>query len=246
MIYFGYIQLPGRLGILQNLITNFNFLLIFSDQSFLDRISVLNQMTNQFYDFDLRGTQLTDKSISFFIFLQMGFIGLIFLFLIILVLVGRLFLGDFILPIAFLAIAYSDSFLYPSIIFFIFYFILDTLKKYRVLLEGQVLNMPLFSVITPINSIPDSFEDCCLSLMNQTLKDFEWIIVINGRELKKNQLENFVCNYSISDIKIIETNDSSGPSKARNLGINNSIGNYLVFLDSDDYLFSNFYAIFRE
>lgn len=100
--------------------------------------------------------------------------------------------------------------------------------------------MPLFSVITPINSIPDSFEDCCLSLMNQTLKDFEWIIVINGRELKKNQLENFVCNYSISDIKIIETNDSSGPSKARNLGINNSIGNYLVFLDSDDYLFSNF------
>ena len=91
MIYFGYIQLPGRLGILQNLITNFNFLLIFSDQSFLDRISVLNQMTNQFYDFDLRGTQLTDKSISFFIFLQMGFIGLIFLFLIILVLVGRLF-----------------------------------------------------------------------------------------------------------------------------------------------------------
>lgn len=133
LIYFGYIQLPGRLGTLQNLITNFNFLLIFSDQSFLDRISVLNQMTNQFYDFDLRGTQLTDKSISFFIFLQMGFIGLIFLFLIILVLVGRLFLGDFILPLAFLAIAYSDSFLYPSIIFFIFYLILDTLKKYSVL-----------------------------------------------------------------------------------------------------------------
>lgn len=100
--------------------------------------------------------------------------------------------------------------------------------------------MPLYSIITPINFIPDTFDLCCKSVLNQTNKSFEWIIVLNGDLIKEEELGLFLEPYDLENIKIINSNDDSGPSKSRNIGIKKSEGRFIVFLDSDDYLDENF------
>ncbi len=137
LIYAGIFTLPGRLGTLQNLVINLDLSLILSDRSFLDRLVTLQNMSQEFFNFNFFGSQLTDKSISFFIYLQTGIFGFIFLSLLFFVMLMRLIIGDFIIPLVFFAIAYSDSFLYPTIIFFLTYVILDTFKRYKIFLIGR-------------------------------------------------------------------------------------------------------------
>ena len=109
--------------------------------------------------------------------------------------------------------------------------------------------MPLYSIITPINFIPDTFDLCCRSILNQTNKSFEWIIVLNGHQIKQKELEVFMEPYDLRNIKIINSNVKTtlirnkvnyGPGYSRNIGIKKSEGRFIVFLDSDDYLEDNF------
>ncbi|WP_295156254.1 glycosyltransferase family 2 protein [uncultured Brachyspira sp.] len=95
------------------------------------------------------------------------------------------------------------------------------------------------SVIIPIYNVEKYLSKCLDSIINQTLKDIE-IICIN--DCSTDNSENIIKEYIKKDnrIKLINHNENQGLGFARNTGIYNSTSNYLVFIDSDDFVSSNF------
>lgn len=90
----------------------------------------------------------------------------------------------------------------------------------------------LVSVIVPVYNNEDRIQRCLYSILNQTYKNIELIVVNDGStdESEKRIL-------SINDNRIIYYyQDNSGPSVARNYGIEHAKGDYLMFVDSDDYI----------
>lgn len=95
------------------------------------------------------------------------------------------------------------------------------------------------SIITPVYNVEECIERCINSIINQTYKDFELLLIDDGSkdksiDIAKNLLEKSEINY-----KII-TQNNSGVSAARNRGIEEASGEYITFLDSDDYVDSTF------
>lgn len=94
--------------------------------------------------------------------------------------------------------------------------------------------MHTVSIIVPVYNMEKSIKSCVASLLCQTYKDIEIILVDDGS--KDNSLE-ICCNIAASDkrVKVFHTeNRGSGP--ARNYGIDKSVGKYLYFPDADDYI----------
>lgn len=92
--------------------------------------------------------------------------------------------------------------------------------------------MKKISVIIPIHNSSKHIEECLQSVINQTYKDIE-IIVVDDASID-NSLE-LVKNIKDNRIKIIELKENVGAANARNKGIENATGHYICFLDSDDY-----------
>lgn len=88
--------------------------------------------------------------------------------------------------------------------------------------------MPKFSIIIPIYNVEKYIKKCLDSVFNQTYKDFEVIAVNDGT--KDNSMD-IVKNY---DVKVINQKNG-GLSSARNKGVKKASGEYIIFLDSDDY-----------
>ncbi|WP_427813647.1 glycosyltransferase family 2 protein [Enterococcus sp. 22-H-5-01] len=95
----------------------------------------------------------------------------------------------------------------------------------------------LISVIVPVYNVDNYLEKCINSLLLQTFKNMEIILVNDGSTDKSS----FICDdYSNKDsrIKVIHK-DNGGLSDARNVGIDYATGKYITFIDSDDYLGEN-------
>ena len=88
--------------------------------------------------------------------------------------------------------------------------------------------MPKFSIIIPVYNVEKYIKKCLDSVFNQTYKDFEVIVVNDGT--KDNSMD-IVKEY---DVKIINQRNG-GLSSARNKGVEKAKGEYIIFLDSDDY-----------
>ena len=99
--------------------------------------------------------------------------------------------------------------------------------------------MPKVSVILPIYNVEKYLAKCIESIVNQTLKDIE-IICIN--DCSTDGSENIVKEYIKKDerIKLINNEQNSGIGFTRNIGINCSKGEYISFIDSDDYIENNY------
>lgn len=81
------------------------------------------------------------------------------------------------------------------------------------------------------------------SLLNQTYKNFE-IILVNDCSTDQTLL---VCEkYIKSNIKLLDLDKNSGVSNARNIGLQNAKGEYVLFLDSDDWLDRNTLYLLNE
>ncbi|MEJ5284065.1 MAG: glycosyltransferase family 2 protein [Brevinematia bacterium] len=91
--------------------------------------------------------------------------------------------------------------------------------------------MPIVSVILPTFNRLKLLNEALESLSNQTFKDFEVIVINDGGEIPKKVIENW---NNILDIKLINSNINNGPGIARNIGIEESQGDFLAFLDDDD------------
>ena len=97
----------------------------------------------------------------------------------------------------------------------------------------------LISAIIPVYNSEKYLEDCIRSLMNQTLKNIEMIFINDGSTDKSLDILRM---YEKLDDRIIVINqDNNGPSSARNKGIRIARGEYLSFIDSDDWIKKNMY-----
>ena len=90
------------------------------------------------------------------------------------------------------------------------------------------------SVIIPTYNRANTLEDAIQSVLGQTFQDFELIIVDDGSTDNTEEVVSYYITVYSNKIKYIyKTN--GGVSSARNEGIRNAKGNYIAFLDSDDY-----------
>ena len=99
--------------------------------------------------------------------------------------------------------------------------------------------MPVVSIITPLFNSSKYLEETYKSVINQTFKDFEWII-IDDKSTDDSYLLATKLAKQDSRIKVLQTNKNGGSAVARNLAIKHVKGRYITFLDADDVLDSNY------
>ena len=88
------------------------------------------------------------------------------------------------------------------------------------------------SVIVPVFNGELYIQKCVESLLKQTLKEIEIIVVNDG---STDNTLNIVSQYQDSRLKVISIKNQ-GQGKARNIGVQEAKGRYLGFVDSDDYI----------
>lgn len=93
---------------------------------------------------------------------------------------------------------------------------------------------PLISIIMPNFNGSKTIEKSILSVINQTYRNFELIIVDDASVDNSNEIINYYCNKD-RRIKSILLKKNNGVCNARKIAIENSNGNFIAFLDSDDY-----------
>ena len=96
----------------------------------------------------------------------------------------------------------------------------------------------LVSIIVPVYNVEEVLHYCIDSILTQTFKDFELILVDDGSIDKSGE----VCDkYAEKDERIsVIHKENGGVSSARNTGIENAKGEYICFIDSDDYVEKEF------
>lgn len=99
--------------------------------------------------------------------------------------------------------------------------------------------MPKVSVIIPVYNVEKYLCQCLDSLINQTLKDIEIICVDDGST--DNSLEILKEYMAKDDRFIVLHQENQGAGAARNKGLEFAKGEYLHFMDGDDYIENNFY-----
>ncbi|KAG4097281.1 nucleotide-diphospho-sugar transferase [Neocallimastix lanati (nom. inval.)] len=99
--------------------------------------------------------------------------------------------------------------------------------------------LPL-SIVVPVFNTASYLDRCINSILNQTFKDFELICIDDGST--DNSME-ILEKYRITDnrVKVIHFEQNKGASAARNEGIENAKGEFIGFVDSDDYIDERFY-----
>lgn len=97
------------------------------------------------------------------------------------------------------------------------------------------------SIIVPIYNVEQYLDKCVESLVNQTYKNLEIILVDDGTKDKSGEMADL---WSIKDerIKVIHK-ENGGLSDARNAGMKIATGDYIAFVDSDDWINYKMYEI---
>ena len=99
---------------------------------------------------------------------------------------------------------------------------------------------PLISIIVPVYNTAVFLENCINSLLNQTYCNLEIILVDDGSTDESLEIcQKYEKNHS--QIKCIHI-DNHGVSYARNIGLSVARGEYIGFVDSDDWIEPNMYS----
>lgn len=106
------------------------------------------------------------------------------------------------------------------------------------------MRKPLISVIIPVYNVEKYIAKCIESVINQTYRNLEIIIVNDGSTDKSGTICDIYRNQD-SRIKVIHKMNG-GLSAARNAGIEIMSGEYVTFIDSDDYVNRRFIQILYE
>lgn len=98
-------------------------------------------------------------------------------------------------------------------------------------------NQALISVIIPVYNVEKYLHECVDSVLGQTYKNLEVILVDDGSTDSSGK----ICDEYVekNDRITVIHQKNSGPSKTRNTGLENANGKYIYFLDSDDYIGNN-------
>ena len=121
-----------------------------------------------------------------------------------------------------------------NFLFFLFFLLLKTYNFYN--------NIIKVSIIVPVYNSESYLNECINSLLSQTLKEIEIILINDGSKDKSLEILN---NFALKDSRIIIISkvNNTGMSDARNLGLDISHGEYIGFVDSDDYIQKETYEI---
>lgn len=101
--------------------------------------------------------------------------------------------------------------------------------------------MPEISIIVPVYGVEKYLDKCVRTILNQTFKDFELILVDDGSPDNCGKM----CDaYAAEDdrVKVIHK-ENGGLSAARNAGLDIAEGCYIGFVDSDDYIEEDMYEL---
>lgn len=102
----------------------------------------------------------------------------------------------------------------------------------------------LFSIIIPVYNADKYIEKCIESIISQDRNKFEIIVVDDG----STDNTGIICDkYSnkYSNIKVFHT-ENKGVSRARNLGLSEAIGDYILFVDADDWVTSDYIDVISK
>lgn len=102
----------------------------------------------------------------------------------------------------------------------------------------------LISIIVPVYNVKNYLEECVNSLMNQTYKELEIILVDDGSTDNSGEICDVVAQTD-SRIRVIHK-ENGGLSDARNIGIMAAKGEFIGFVDSDDWIEPTMYAELYE
>ncbi len=95
--------------------------------------------------------------------------------------------------------------------------------------------MAKVSVIVPVYNVEKYLEKCLTSMVNQTLQDIEIIVVNDGSKDGSQKIIDEFQQKFLSKIKSF-SKENGGLSDARNFGLDNATGEFIGFVDSDDYV----------
>ncbi len=93
----------------------------------------------------------------------------------------------------------------------------------------------MVSVIVPVYNVENYIEECLLSLVNQTYKNIEILVVDDGATDHSGKLCDVFAKKYPEIITVYHT-ENHGLSAARNVGLKHSKGNYVCFVDADDWI----------
>ena len=93
---------------------------------------------------------------------------------------------------------------------------------------------PGLSVIIPVYNTENYIEECLSSILNQTFESFEVLCIDDG----STDSSGIICEaYCEKDERFhVYHIENSGVSAARNVGLDHAVGEYVVFIDSDDFI----------
>lgn len=103
---------------------------------------------------------------------------------------------------------------------------------------------PKVSIIIPVYGVEKYINKCITSILNQTMEDFEAIIIDDGSLDKSIAIARQLVGDDPRFMFLHKTNGGQG--SARNMGLDIAKGDYIVFIDSDDYFDSDFIKLMYE
>ncbi len=103
-------------------------------------------------------------------------------------------------------------------------------------MKEEIINQPFISVIIPVYNTEKYIKRCIESVLRQSYNNFELILIDDGST--DNSLD--ICKQYKSDKTHIISNKNQGVSITRNIGIEHAKGDFITFIDSDDWVLPNY------
>lgn len=102
---------------------------------------------------------------------------------------------------------------------------------------------PLISIIVPVYNAESTLNRCIDSIVNQSFDDWELLLIDDG----SRDCSGKICDeYAAKDSRIkVFHKENGGVSSARNVGIDNSLGKWVTFIDSDDKIFDDIFSLLK-
>lgn len=99
--------------------------------------------------------------------------------------------------------------------------------------------MSLISIIVPVYNAENTLRQCVDSILSQEYKDLELLLIDDG---SKDGSPAICDEYAVKDERVrVFHKENGGVSSARNLGLDNAIGEWITFIDSDDYITEDYF-----
>lgn len=101
--------------------------------------------------------------------------------------------------------------------------------------------MPLISIIVPVYNVENYLSHCLDSVLSQTFRDIEVLLIDDGSTDNSGK----ICDqYASKDTRIrVFHKEKGGVSSARNMGLDMAIGEWITFVDADDWIDINMYEM---